>query len=192
MPEARAVYQLSKKDLLQAQIRHAGSFSRILQTLGVLMLCGGMFGLLKRPPDFATVGLLLPGLYLTFAMRFSVERSFKRDFSKHSNTEFVASPSRVEFINAIGSADLSWAAFTRYLETKDLFMLYAQSSVFHIIPKRGFAAEDLLFARQLIQENLGAKSAIHNKKISPGMLIFSVVLAVVGIVLALAIVNIRR
>ena len=101
------------------------------------------------------------------------------------------SDSGMIFRSAKGTAELNWDAFPRYAETKNLFMLYVQSRLFHVIPKRAFTPEDLLAFREMLQMRLGAKSASYEKRLSPRLVALLAAVVVVAILLAVVLVRAR-
>ena len=61
-----------------------------------------------------------------------------------------------------------------------------------LVPKRAFSADDLSMLHQVLEENLGAKSAKFNRKVSPQMFVFLAVLAFVSILLTMVVVKSMR
>jgi hypothetical protein len=184
-------YQLTEKDLLEAQTAHAGSFYRISQVVGALMVAGGLgevFAGAQYPQALAAIAV---GLFLLLRLRLSAKFSFKRDFANQGKVETAASQSGIRFLSAKGTGDLSWDAFVRFAETKNLFVLYLQSRLLNIIPKRGFAPQDLPEFRQLLQRNLGAKSASRTRRIDPRLVVLLAVVLIVAIMLGMVLVRSR-
>lgn len=90
-----------------------------------------------------------------------------------------------------GEADVEWTNFIRFLESKTLFLLYTSPVCFNIVPKRAFAPGETESFRGLRQENLGAAMATHQKRISPALIVFLVVVAVALALLLMAIRNVH-
>ncbi len=163
-PEVRAIYSLTEKDLLEAQTRHEGILSRLIQGFGVFLIAGGMMQMFLPGAQYAQSAIpILIGLGLALRLRLLARFAFKRDFAKLPQTETVISDSGIVFAGPNGSSNFNWSAFARYTESKHLFLLYPQSNIFNLIPKRALAPDDLLQVREILQRNLGAKSAAHNR-----------------------------
>ena len=177
-------YQLSEKDLLEAQTSHAGRLFRISQIFGAFLIAAGLGGVVFGQGQYAPVPIVI-GLFLLFRLRLSAKLAFRRDVAAQGKVEVTASQAGIQFLSARGTADLKWDAFLRYTETKNLFMLYPQSRLFNIIPKRAFTPQDLQEFRQALQQNLAAKSASHNKKVSPQVIVLLAVVLVVAILLGI-------
>lgn len=186
----QASYQLTEKDLLEAQTSHAGSLFRVSQVFGAFLIAAGLADIAlagaQYPQALAAVAV---GLFLLFRLRFSAKLSFKRDFAGQGKVEVATSQSGIQFLSAKGTGDLNWDAFVRYAETKHLFMLYPQSSLFNIIPKRAFPPQDLPEFRQVLQRNLAAKSASHTRRFSPKLIALLTVVLVVAILLGVVLVR---
>jgi hypothetical protein len=77
-----------------------------------------------------------------------------------------------------GQADVEWTNFIRFLESKTLFLLYTSPACFNIVPKRALAPQETDSFRGLLKEKMGATMATHGKRISPGVIVFLVLVAV--------------
>jgi hypothetical protein len=186
----QASYQLAEKDLLEAQTAHAGSLFRIGQVFGAFSIAAGLgeliFARSQYPQALAAMAL---GLFFLFRLRFSAKLSFKRDFASQGMVQIAVSQSGIQFSSVKGTGDLNWDAFVRYTETKNLFVLYLQSRLLNIIPKRAFTPQDLPQFRQSLQRNLTTKSASHARRFSPRLVVFLAVVLVVAIMLGVVLVR---
>ena len=68
-------------------------------------------------------------------------------------------------------------------------MLYTQSSLFQVIPKRAFTAEELIAFREALQRYLAAKSASYERKMSPTLVGLLIVFVIVAILLGIVLVR---
>jgi len=90
-----------------------------------------------------------------------------------------------------GQADVEWTNFIRFLESKNLFLLYTSPACFNIVPKRAFAPGETESFRGLLQEKLGVTMAAHHKRISLRVIVFLVVIAAALVLLVMAIRNVH-
>ena len=90
-----------------------------------------------------------------------------------------------------GQADVEWTNFIRFLESKNLFLLYTSPACFNIVPKRAFAPGETESFRGFLQEKLGVKMAAHHKRISLRVIVFLVVIAAALVLLVMAIRNVH-
>jgi len=188
----QASYHLTEKDLIDAQISHAGRTFRALQLLGAFSVAAGLGAVVLAGARYyqALVPIAL-GLFFLFHLHLSAKLSFKRDFVSQGNVEVATSQSGIRFLSAKGTVDLNWNAFTRYTETKHLFMLYPQSNMFLIVPKQALAPEDLTEFRQVLEQNVAAKSASYARRFSPKLIVFLTVVCAVAILLGVVLVRSR-
>ena len=118
----------------------------------------------KVPQYFQMLVPIVIGLVLAFRLRLFAKLSFKRDLVDQGKVTVAASESGIQFLSAKGTSNAKWSAFIRYTETRNLFILYPQSSLFNIIPKRAFAPSDLLEFRQMLQLNLTTSSIFTTRE----------------------------
>ena len=70
-------------------------------------------------------------------------------------TRYQLSNNGVEMETSVGSANLSWAAFGRAVETPSLFLFFVTKGMAYAIPKRSFASEEEAAAfRELLRDNV--------------------------------------
>jgi hypothetical protein len=145
----RITYQLSKKDFSEAVGQHGGAWMKISVVLGLALLLLGMAYLALNPRQFPTpIGVIAGGLALAFSGRLRTHAAFG-DKRLQNKIEAVLSDEGVEIATPTATSKLSWDAFTRYAETKNLFMIYQSANTFNILPKRAFAARAPLFKQEL-------------------------------------------
>jgi YcxB-like protein len=154
-------YQCSQADYLESQLAHVkrtvGYY--VLLVLGVLSVLIGSYVAYAR--DFFG-GLILQIVGIFWLSFIPIRRMWlKRDFRKHPN---FAAPQVVvlgeEGLRAsceIGEGTSKWAAYTKFRETPNLFMLYMGARLFRVIPKRAFSPPQLEEARALFCSKLPQK-----------------------------------
>ena len=101
------------------------------------------------------------------------------------------SDSRLIGANLVSSSNSTWGAFTRYSESKNLFLVYRSEMLFNVVPKRAFAAGEEEVVRSLLEQHLGAATKAYRRKIKPTTWVFIVVFIVTIILLAISNVTIR-
>lgn len=52
-------------------------------------------------------------------------------------------------------AELKWSSFMKYLESRNLFVVYQSAQLMNVFPKRAFSAEQVEVFRDLLRRNLG-------------------------------------
>ncbi len=188
----RVAYKLSENDLIEAQGRHGGVWTKAIPIVGLLLILTGLGSIALNPKQNA--GAILPiliGLWFLFGSRMSIRRSFRRDNRLQQQFEAVVSQDGIDISSPTGSSKYEWSAFTRYVESKNLFLVYQAPRVFNVFPKRAFAPGEEESFRGLLSERVGKTSVASPTKISLRTWIFLAVVAVSGILLVMAIRNIR-
>jgi|SRR6185295_8033690 hypothetical protein len=188
----RVTYKLSENDLLEAQGKHGGVWTKAIRVWGLLLILAGLVSIASNAKQYANVILpILLGLFFLFGLRLLVRRSFRQDNRLQQPFEAAISQDGIDVSSPTGSSKYAWSAFTRYLESKNLFLVYQAPKVFNVFPKRAFAPGEEESFRNLLSERLGTASVAHRKRISPQTWIFLAVVAISGILLVMALHNIR-
>ena len=186
----RSSYQLTEKDLLEAQTSHAGTLFRLGQFTGAVLIAVGIGGISLGQYAQSPVPIVI-GLFLIFRLRLSAKFAFRRDFAGQGKVEVITSESGIQFLSEKGTSTCNWVSLLRYAETKHLFLLYPQSNIFNVIPKRAFTPEDVQAFRHVLQQNPGVKSAAHNKRLSPKVIVFLTVVLLLAILLGVVLIRSR-
>ena len=101
-------------------------------------------------PLFAAVWFLLPRLLFPWLAR--------RDFRKHPHfaveSDLVVREEGIQLKSALGEGVSTWAAFTKWHEAENIFMLYTGARLFRVIPKRAFEVSQLAEFRELLRRKL--------------------------------------
>lgn len=126
--------------------------------------------------------LIVFGLLILGRVYVAARIYFKRDIGKVGKMDIDVADSGIRFASAKGNGECYWSAFVRYAETKNLFVLYQQSILFNAIPKRAFEPADLAAFQQLLQQNLGEKSAAYDKKCARTLAIALAITGALGLV----------
>jgi hypothetical protein len=184
----RLEYTLSKKDFLEAQRAHGRWASRFLPIFGGLLMLAGIFTLAQDPKHLgnALTGILI-GAALAFGQGILWSHSYRQDKRLHDRFAATFSEEGIEVSASTGSSKHEWKAFTRYVETKGLFLLYQGPVGMNIFPKGCFGSGEADAFRNLVQQKLGNK--MDRKRLSPSAWIF---ILVVGVAFVLMLIVIRN
>jgi len=161
----RVSYKLTKRDVLEAKEKHAGLWIRLLPIFGIVLLATALASLVhdrKQFPSF--VGAIVIGLFLTFFLRLQVWLAFRQD--NRLQDEFAASisDSGMDVSSPKGVSKYNWSAFVRYVETKNLFLIYQTPHVFNAFPKRGLRAGGCRHVSQPTRSKIGCGLNCLRKK----------------------------
>jgi hypothetical protein len=126
-----------------------------------------------------------------FFLKLQVWLSFRRDNRLRDQFEAAISDSGIDVSSSTATSTYSWSAFTRYAETKNLFLVYQSPQAFNIFPKRSFSLREANEFRSLLDQKLGSASVADRKRISPQTWVVLVVVVLAAILLVMAIRNIR-
>jgi YcxB-like protein len=188
----RVTYKLSEDDLIEAQGRHGGLRTKAIFVFGLLLILAGLGSIALNPKQNA--GAILPiliGLFFLFGSRVSIRRSFRQDNRLQQPFEAVVSQDGIDISSPTVSSKYAWSSFTRYVESKNLFLVYQAPKVFNVFPKRAFAPGEEESFRSLLSERVGTTSVAHRMRISPQAWILLAVVTMAGILLVMAIRNVR-
>ena len=181
----RAAYHLTIQDFEEAQIQHRGWTGRFLQLVGVVIMLSALPSLLTHEYFQGFLGLLLGG-FVAFGTRILLRRAFMKEPSLQLETKNIISEDGLVLTTSRAETKLNWSAFIRYTETKDIFVLYVQSRMFHIIPKRAFRAEDVITLREMFSSHISAPSPSAGRPSTQALLFaFVVVTAIVLVYFAI-------
>lgn len=187
----RVAYKLSENDLIEAQGKHGGAWSKALPVFGSLLILAGLGSIALDPKQNAgAIVPILVGLFFVFGLRLRIRQSFRQDNRLQQPFEAVVSQDGIDISSQTGSSKYEWSAFIRFAESKNLFLVYQAPKVFNVFPKRAFAPGEVESFRSLLSERIGTTSVALHKKISLRTWIFLAVVAITGILLVMAIHNI--
>ena len=95
----------------------------------------------KRDIGFVVIGFLV-GVYLLYC-GLALPRYFRRAYQKDHRfkEDFTAEISEqgTHVVTGFSDAQMKWNSFVRFLESKDIFMVFIAQSNFIVFPKRAFA-----------------------------------------------------
>jgi hypothetical protein len=99
--------------------------------------------------SFAGVSLIGVAMYWFVLRRYVrhwiVRRQFRKRPDRDAIVEWQITADTIRMQNCLGTAELSWQAFTKMVRTPSGVMLYQIDQIFHWLPRTGFA-NDSAFA----------------------------------------------
>ena len=185
-------YKLSEKDLWESQWVQRGWQGKVLPFFGVLLMVSGIYTLAQnKMPVGPAIATIFVGVFVGFGMRLAVFYSYRRN--KQIQDQFLASVSDrgVEISSSVGSSKFDWKAFTKYIETKNLFLLFRGPACVNILPKAYFNAADAEAFRELIRNNISG-GEMQRKSLRPTTWILIAVVSVAFVLLLMTLRNTLR
>jgi len=160
-------YRISFDDYVEAQRTHRkvskGERWAIWIMLGTVLLLVGLavfVSIMKRtafthmwwfPLGYGIlVGVFLYGRPF-WARKFRGIRNLQREFQMEISDDKLAVSSDV------AHGEMKWEGFTKWTETKNLFLLYSQPSLFNIVPKRSFTSGGIEEFRDILSRKVVSK-----------------------------------
>jgi hypothetical protein len=186
-------YTLSEKDFLEAQRLHGGWSTRLLPVFGGLLMLAAIFNFAgdQKHAGNALAAFLI-GVALAFGRRMLLSYNYRQDTRLHDPLAAKVSDEGVKVSASTGRSTHTWKSFTRYAETKSLFLLYQGPRCFAIFPKGCLASGEADAFRELVRLKLGKGDKMERKGLSRSAWIFVVVVVVALFLLLLTVRNILR
>jgi uncharacterized membrane protein len=104
-----------------------------------------------------TVILVAVGFYLLycgFGLRLYFRRLYQKDHRfKHDVTAEI-SDQGIHLVTQFSDSQIKWNGFVRFLESKNIFMVFMARWSFLILPKRAFSAGEADEFRAILQRNV--------------------------------------
>jgi len=142
-----------------AQLRRSASYYIMLVGGGLCLLFGAVLALTRTFASAAPI-LLLALFWLGWVLAY-LPLKLKRDFHGHPNfakdCHVHADDEGLRSESELSSGETKWAAFTKFRETSNLFMLYFGGRMFKVVPKRAFSPSELEQFRALLRRKLSTK-----------------------------------
>jgi len=159
----RISYQITRQDFIDAQLLHRKrqSFVRWMTVamVGVAFLgvLGWVFARDPRMREQLFPLLVLPGVwllafwvlpYLIWVRVYEKDRRFQGQFEAEISEEGISIKS------SFSDSSLYWNAFTRFLESNTIFLLYQSGQLFVLFPKRAFGLGEADQFRELARKKI--------------------------------------
>ncbi len=163
----KIVYRVTEQDFVDARNLFVANerpwypkLSRhLLPWIGAFALVAQLIYLIVEPHrdiGLVVIGFVI-GLYLLYC-GFALGRYFRRAYQKDHRFkhEFTAEISHdgIHIVTPFSDGLLKWNGFVRFLESKDIFMVFIAPWNFLVFPKRAFAQAEIAEFRSLLQENV--------------------------------------
>jgi YcxB-like protein len=91
----------------------------------------------------------------------SARKRFRTDPRLQQLISYTFSPSEIVIRASVGDSRLNWTAFAEVLETRKYFLLYPQSALAHVLPKRCFASQAEVEAFRQLLRSAALKARLH-------------------------------
>lgn len=132
----------------------------VLRIAGVLLLLGGAYLVISGGDVFWIVYDLLIGAFLVLyygpGQTWKFKREFRRARTLHSEKTVDLSDEGVRTTSSLGQGIVKWGAFSRWAETRNLYLLSVPPRIFYILPKRAFSTSDQDAIRRLLEQKIGS------------------------------------
>lgn len=147
---AKLEYNITLADYIEAnnvyiktsKLKYHGYF-----VLGILAIVVGLLGIIIIPKYFASYLAILLGIYFFLSPTYLYQKRVKKIWERESSISepLIVTLTDDEIIVKSPNEDgiTKWKAFTHFVETKNLFLIFRQQNAFNVIPKRAFENHDL-------------------------------------------------
>jgi uncharacterized membrane protein len=170
MPELSLTYHITQEDFVAAQRAHQrrNLAGRIQFRLGMflfgLFLLMTIFSVIFTPRVWMnyTLPLVLAAAYL-YLYYFAHRLAYRKNAGLFSDIAVDVSSDGIHIITPHSESTVPWSRYLRWIESKDVFLLYVGQRTFNIIPKRVLTAEQQDSLRTLLKRNV-TTAAIHEKQ----------------------------
>lgn len=94
-------------------------------------------------------------LGIPIAQRWGATRTFRATPAAQGDRVYSFDETGISVVGGLSSGRVAWPAIVRFVETRDLVLLFLSNQVAHFIPKAAFASDtDLERFRALVTDNL--------------------------------------
>ncbi|HTV64514.1 MAG TPA: YcxB family protein [Bryocella sp.] len=162
-------YELTQKDFFDSLIAHRNRSAvtrwslRIILTVVFAFAALGIFLLVIRPSSHVLsnaaplIGLaVFWGVLLWACPWWAARNQFRKQPSAQGPRTLELDTTGVHWRWDGGTADIEWKNITRFLETKNEFLLYTSPAAFNMVPKRALTPEQVSELRALLSEHVNS------------------------------------
>ncbi|MGE5657476.1 MAG: YcxB family protein [Actinomycetota bacterium] len=141
-------YQLTLNDYVEASQAHLKSRSILLWIGSILFFLIGILSIIFNPAEgmgycFVVLGIFYIPL-IKLINRYQLTRLWKSQPSIREPISLEVNEERINFKSPAFESNVKWQVYTKFRETKKLFMLYQSHHLFNILPKRAFVSNEQL------------------------------------------------
>jgi ABC-type transport system involved in cytochrome bd biosynthesis fused ATPase/permease subunit len=162
-------YEISEQDFLNAQklaIRKSPSravrlIATVMPWFGAVLLIFVVTAGLSEGLSWAFLpGLLMPIFMLSIPVlnRRTQKKMYARATAMHGRLVLEADDTGVAFTGASFSSRTAWKNFANFVEDDKSFLLYQNSQIFNIVPKRSLSQGQIQELREIFARNTAGKS----------------------------------
>ncbi|MEG4009861.1 YcxB family protein [Microcoleus sp. Pol11C1] len=141
-------YQLTLNDYLEASQGHLKSQSFLLWIFSILFFLIGLLCIIINPADWTGYCLFVGGIFyiplIKLNQRYQLARLWKSQPNLREPTTLEFNEEGIIYKTFSVESNIKWQLYTKFRETKKLFMLYQFPHVFNILPKRAFMSNEQL------------------------------------------------
>jgi hypothetical protein len=163
-------FQLNENDFADAQRSHLRKrYGKVgivplvgFGLLVVLGLVGGVSWLIDQKSEAARQMAPMAILLVLFSLitlwpwsGIPYRRQFRKIKALHLPIQISVTDTEISYASQNGQSKISWSAIEAWRESKSIFMLYTQPSVFSILPKRVLNADEITAFRELLTSKAG-------------------------------------
>jgi hypothetical protein len=171
------VYRVNESDYMAAHELYVANEKwvrrwsrRAMPWEGASFLILGIALLIFTPDRTGPALISLAGIYFLycgFALRRYFRKRYRTDQRFKHDLTLQISENGLHFVTPSSETQAKWDAVVRYLESKDIFMLFSAPMIFSIIPKRAFSPGEADTFRDLLDKNLRASQPRSAEKGAP-------------------------
>ena len=185
-------YKLSERDLWESQRVQRGWQGKMPPFFGMLLVFSGIYTLAQnKTPVGPSIATIFVGVLVGFGMRLAVLYTYHRNKTLQDQFLALVSDEGIEISSSVATTKFDWKAFTKHIETKNLFLLFQGPGYVTILPKTFFNAADTETFRELLRYRIGG-GEMQRKGLRLTTWIFIAVVSVAFVLLLMTIRNTLR
>jgi hypothetical protein len=148
--------EIVKNHLYLRSARRIVNILRIIfaTVLGICAILTAVAGEATWAIFFGFVCLVLVGVLILAPML--AVRSLQNTPFYQGKVRVQADDSGTRFVYGTGDSNTQWSGYIRFLETKNLFMLYVSKAMFRPIPKRALSPGQVSELREMLQTKIAS------------------------------------
>ena len=123
-----------------------------------LLIMIGLVALITGPVVFGLAVITIGGLWFFGPMirRSNVNRHFRTRTDQDVKVEWFIDEEGVTIRTPNADSSCRWSNYTKFIENREIYLLYMNNKMFHVAPKVAFAPEDLDEFAQIVRSKIGS------------------------------------
>ncbi len=153
-------YQCTLSDFLEVARQRKSFLYYFYWVVGVFFLFTGFLSLITGGSSQDVRMFVIAGVALAWPLivrPISLRRHFRTIPNFALKQRLFAGEEGLRTTSDAGRSENNWSAYTDFLETKNLFVLYMGQGMFEVVPKRAFSPHELDQFRELLARHLPRK-----------------------------------